>query len=603
VTAAAVEYDVFVSYARNPDLERVRELKRALEGAGLRVWLDEVAIERFADITEHIVRGLGRSRALLVYYSRTYLERKACQWELTAALVATQRGGCEPSRILVVNPEPTPHHIYPEHLRGALYLLAPAGPDGVRRVAATVAGHVSRWDGPLAVGRALARPPWYPVHRGQTRFIGRVPDIFTLNRALHQGDHPGTSGYFGPRAAQVVGLGGIGKTALAAEYALRFGAAYPGGIFWLSAPGDDLDEQRHPAEQRTAALVGQLRAIADTLGVAVREPTVEAIRGRLGRAIELRGEPCLWVVDDVPCDLTEDQAREWFAPHPLAYTLLTTRSRRHEALAVEVPLGVMPRGDAYDLLTARRRPEGDAERLAARRLAEDLGRHALALHVAGAALRLQAGLLTFEEFRAELSNPDQDALALADQLARDLPPDHRRSIAGILLRSLGRLPGDGQDLVLLASSLASRPIPASFVAEVLGRADGLPPGGARQRAARAFAQAQMLSLADADDGGGWTVHVLISRAVRHHHGASERRRHLRSAAAAVLTEKLRTLAGAGAAGALEPYAAHARELVSRARNRDEAELLRWVARYDLAAGDFASERSGRTAYTPVRSNA
>ena len=39
--------------------------------------------------------------------------------------------------------------------------------------------------------------------------------------------------------AQIRGLGGAGKSLLAEEYALRFSAAYPGGVFWLSAFGGD----------------------------------------------------------------------------------------------------------------------------------------------------------------------------------------------------------------------------------------------------------------------------------------------------------------------------------------------------------------------------
>ena len=35
------------------------------------------------------------------------------------------------------------------------------------------------------------------------------------------------------------GLGGVGKSLLAEEYALHFGAAYPGGVFWLRAYGND----------------------------------------------------------------------------------------------------------------------------------------------------------------------------------------------------------------------------------------------------------------------------------------------------------------------------------------------------------------------------
>ena len=49
---ARPDFDVFISYARTPDLPRVRELKRYLEAAGLAVWLDETAVESFEDITD-----------------------------------------------------------------------------------------------------------------------------------------------------------------------------------------------------------------------------------------------------------------------------------------------------------------------------------------------------------------------------------------------------------------------------------------------------------------------------------------------------------------------------------------------------------------------
>jgi len=169
-------FDVFVSYARSPDLARVRELKRCLEAAGLAVWLDETAVESFEDITAGIVRGLSRVRAVLIYYSRAYLERTACQWELTAALTAMQRVGGGPSRILVVNPEPGNDHIHPEDLRGALYRAVPepCEPDALPRLAADVAEHVRRCPGRLPITRPLVRPRWYPLARSENRFVGRL---------------------------------------------------------------------------------------------------------------------------------------------------------------------------------------------------------------------------------------------------------------------------------------------------------------------------------------------------------------------------------------------------------------------------------------------
>jgi hypothetical protein len=519
--AARPDFDVFISYARSPDLPRVRELKRCLEAAGLSVWLDETAVESFEDITDGIVRGLSRVRAMLVYYSRAYLERTACQWELTAALTAVQQAADGPSRILVVNPEPGPEHIYPEDLRAALYRAAPEAsePGALRRLAADIAEHVRRCPGRLPVARPLARPRWYPLARSESRFVGRVADIFRLNRALHRGDHPATSGYFGLPAAQVTGLGGIGKTGLASEYALRFGAAYPGGIFWVSAPGDDPEGRHRSEEELGAMLLAQLRRIAAAAGIPGVEPTVEALGGALARTVERRGQRCLWIVDDLPSDLGEEAARRWFAPHPLMYTVVTTRARRrYDKLAAPVHLDVLRPEEAYGLLTAYRRPAGAVERAEAAGVAADLGCHTLALHVAGAALRLQRGLLSFAGFRAELADPDQDALELAAQLSDDLPPSSRGSIAATFLRSIRRLARQpGEDLVVLASCLAAGPISPTLVARALRKADGLEERIARHRAALAFRQAEALSLAEPDDeSDAWTIHPLISRTTRLH---------------------------------------------------------------------------------------
>lgn len=97
--------DVFVSYAHDPDQERALALGDALAAEGLVVWLDR-EIETFASISAAIENRLARSKALVVFYSHAYPARRACQWELTAAFLAAQRGGDNPRSVLVVNPEP-----------------------------------------------------------------------------------------------------------------------------------------------------------------------------------------------------------------------------------------------------------------------------------------------------------------------------------------------------------------------------------------------------------------------------------------------------------------------------------------------------------------
>ena len=88
------------------------------------------------------------------------------------------------------------------------------------------------------------------------------------------------------------GLGGVGKSLLAEEYALRFGAAYPGGVFWLRAFGNDDAKGGLGPEGRAAERDRQLRDFAAALSVAVEGLDPAAIEGALAGAIERQGKPC-----------------------------------------------------------------------------------------------------------------------------------------------------------------------------------------------------------------------------------------------------------------------------------------------------------------------
>ncbi len=61
-------------------------------------------------------------------------------------------------------------------------------------------------------------------------FIGRTADLWAIHDALHKG---GTAIVQG--VSVVAGTGGLGKTQAAIEYAYRFGANYPGGVYWVDA--------------------------------------------------------------------------------------------------------------------------------------------------------------------------------------------------------------------------------------------------------------------------------------------------------------------------------------------------------------------------------
>ena len=72
-------------------------------------------------------------------------------------------------------------------------------------------------------------PRWFPYPRaGSERFVGRTQELARLHDLLTRSRMVGIT-------AQIRGLGGVGKTLLAVEYARRHGDAWPGGVFWIEA--------------------------------------------------------------------------------------------------------------------------------------------------------------------------------------------------------------------------------------------------------------------------------------------------------------------------------------------------------------------------------
>ena len=596
------EYDVFLSHAWiNGDSPH--EIAEALEAAGLRVWFDAAEIADFESITRAVQQGLAKSKALLVYYSKAYPTRRACQWELTAAFLAAQQEGDPRERVLVVNPEAGASHIHPVELRDAKFAKAPASGDraALQALARTVRKQIDSLSGPLSDIRPLDSPAWYGMHPvGSTRFVGRLEELWRIHSLLHAADVVQVTG--APAAsggmARVSGLGGVGKSLLAEEYALRFGAAYAGGIFWLRAYGNDDAKASSGAgmgpEEREAERQRQVQDFAGRLGLDVRGKTPAEVEGALARELERRGQPCLWVVDDVPGGLDGQALRRWFAPHPLARTLLTTRSREYGAQAVGIDLSVLPPDEAYQLLTSRRAPSNDAEREQARLLAEDLGRHALALDVTGAALASFGEAEPYRCFRAELERKDKDALDLAATLADALPNGHEASIVQTLLRSIRGLGAEGQDFLRLASVLAVAPIPASLVTAVFEKVDKQSHGDAQWRQAVAFKQVTAASLAEVagEKADMRSVHTLVSRAVRFRDLEPERTKALRAAAVEALAAEIAKAAkDIRLHQGIEFHVAHAREIVATPTTVSEANLLDWVARYDRERAAYVAAQA------------
>ncbi len=583
-------YDVFLSYAWK-DEDAVDALDAALRRVGLTVFRDSRDVQTWTSITRSISAGLAHSRALVAYYSREYPRRRACQWELIRAVLAEAAESTQHShRILVINPDAGSDHIEPPSLRDVRFSHAPTIRDeaGVARLAQSIAAHVAGLEGVFGDQYPFSPPRWLPAPRiGSSRFVGRLDLLLEIHGALHSGSQISTSS--ATECVLVKGLAGMGKSLLVEEYALQFGPAYPGGVFWLTAGGGNRESEPSNPQALEASLHEQLRQIAGGMAISCDGLPSAEVKGRIAAAIEARSGNCLWIIDEIPSWLDRESVRSWLSPHPTAKTIVTSRGPLHALATHSIVLGELSHSEGLDLLTTRRTPETPEETAAAGEIVDALGRHPLAIDVAGAALAMQRGLRSFGEYLDDLRRDDVDVLELAAQLADDIPKDGARSVAAALLRSIEQLGSPGTDVLRIARFLAPAPIASTLIFQVFLGIDGHSEDSARQSTAVGLEQLMSSSLVQQTvDPPGAILHTLVSRTMRFHDHDTERSEALQSSVLNAI--RLQTLGKSSPdwkeLGSLLP---HVRFIVdAQGEAVREPDLLVWLLQYDYDTGAYAS---------------
>src|SRR5216683_4002995 len=356
--------------------------------------------------------------------------------------------------------------------RGAWEALSAADPSGARRQLVPVRVGDIRLTPPFAdrtpvdlvrldaaqateaLLRAVDRPVQLPEHPADPsptgpRFPGTVPPVW--NVPTRNAAFTGRSAVLEKLRDQLVGsskavvlpqalygLGGVGKTQVALEYAHRFMADYD-LVWWVSS------EQRELVNPALAELAGRIGIrVGDSLGEAAQAAR-EALR---------RGDPySRWLLIFDNAD--DPQELESFLPAGAGHVLITSRNPAWSRVADPLEVDVFTREESIEHLLRRvpRLDLGDAAKVAIA-----LGDLPLAIEQAGAWLE--------ETGMPAATYVEQLQTQLARVLSLNQPPDYPRPVVATWNLSFERLHDRSPAavrLLQLCAFLAPEPISMSLL--------------------------------------------------------------------------------------------------------------------------------------------
>ena len=342
--------------------------------------------------------------------------------------------------------------------------------------------------------------------RPNPHFVGREDELQALESHLRAGSTTAIG-----QVAAATGLGGIGKTQLAVEYAHRYGPRYWGGVFWL-----DMEDREAIASQ--VARCGGPEGM-DLPGF--ESFSLEEQVARVKKQCE-KATPRLLIFDNVD---DANVVGEWRPVTGGCRVLITSRRADWPSSLglAEVQLTTLPRDKSIELL-CKGRPDvlqDEEEAEAANAICDTLGDLPLAVALAGAYLESYKHDVSLTQYLEQLrQQPVLENPALVDFVQDPSPTGHVQSVAATFETSYGRLdPEDETDLLAMRLfHLASHFAPVSIRRDLLLASAGLDPeeGDEQRLAGDALGRLVRLGLAQEEEGGRLLLHRLLGEFARHH---------------------------------------------------------------------------------------
>ena len=473
--------DFFISRA-DADKGVAKLVAQILRAAGFTTWLQD---ENFGSAS-FMAQGRSGSERLICLLSDAYQRSDHCKKEYDVALHDDLRNIDE--RVIVLRLEDCAPS---EHLADLAYTdLVPVLNDAealARVVRGAVAPGRDRAEADFAALHRRAPQILHPDVRPVPSFAGREAELAALEEALwRQGGTAALTDALAnlpASAAALKGLGGVGKSVLAREYAWCSRARYQ-GIWWVRAEqcetlADDLIE------------LGA-RFIAGLKQMPERDQAARRALDWIGQAgFE---KPWLLVYDNVE----EPGHIEDLMPRTGAHVLITTRQSDWGTAAPPVTIGAFPPEVAADFLLES---TGRTDRVGAEKLAAALGHLPLALdHAAAYIRRTGIDFATYEALAADLltrapKGGDYDTPVLAT--------------FSLAIDEVSEACPEAQKLMGLCAFLAPDRIPISlFTDDVLSEI-------VRGEAVAALQEVSLLTLEPLDDGSpGISMHRLVQATMR-----------------------------------------------------------------------------------------